>query len=416
MVTENTATLSGVRVWDGVRDAGVCDLTWTGDHVDAVTPSATAADTADPDLCVIPGLVDTHVHLLGKAGPRGEKRPDDTHVWPLLTTREEQVLHGAANAQRAMRHGVTTLRDLASDDAQAAIARAFDAGVLHGPRLLASGPVARTGGHFDLFTPPAHGARPPTADSPDECRKLVRTWARKGLTGIKMFTSGGVLSMSGAVAARGHTLDEIRATVDEAHALGMLVSAHAHTVAGIQAALDGGVDSVEHATALTTEQAKMAADRGTAVGPTLLINDIIATGRAPVAAASQRKAAELVPERDELFCAAAAAGVRFVLATDASGYFLEFGDQMAETVRMAEVLGIGAEAALRAATSSAAASLGMGDRVGSLLPGHGADFVVMRGRPWERIEDLSTDNIVAVVCRGVLAVGALPYDRHRTVD
>lgn len=412
-MTENDATLAGVRVWDGVRDAGVCDLSWTGDHIDAVTARAGAQES---DLCVIPGLVDTHVHLLGRAGPRVEKRADDTHVWPLLTTREEQVLHGAANAQRAMRHGVTTLRDLAADEAQVAIGRAFDAGVLAGPRLLASGPVARTGGHFDLFTPPAHPVRPPTADSPDECRRLVRTWARKGLTGIKMFTSGGVLSMSGGVAARGHTLDEIRATVDEAHALGMLVSAHAHTVAGIQAALDGGVDSVEHATSLTAEQAKIAADRGTAVGPTLLINEVIATGRAPVAPASQRKAAELVPDRDALFRAAAAAGVRFVLATDASGYFLEFGDQMAETVRMAEVLGIGAEAALRAATSVAAASIGMGDRVGSLLPGRCADFVVMRGRPWERIEDLSTANVVAVVCRGEVVRGELPDHSRRTVD
>lgn len=412
-MTENPATLPGVRVWDGLRDLGGCDLTWTGDHLDAVSPCERAPES---DLCVIPGLVDTHVHLLGRAGPRGEKRPDDTHVWPLLTTREEQVLHGAANARRAMRHGVTTLRDLAADEAQVAIGRAFDAGVLVGPRLLASGPVARTGGHFDLFTPPAHPLRQATADSPDECRKLVRTWARKGLTGIKMFTSGGVLSMSGGVAARGHTLDEIRATVDEAHALGMLVSAHAHTVAGIQAALDGGVDSIEHATSLTGEQARIAADRGTAVGPTLLINDVIAAGRVPVAPASQRKAAELVPDRDALFRSAAAAGVRFVLATDASGYFLEFGDEMAETVRMAEVLGIGAEAALRAATSSAAASIGMGDQVGSLLPGHRADFVVMRGRPWERIEDLSTDNIVAVVCRGVVAEGELPDHGRRTVD
>lgn len=397
--------MTGIRVWDGVRDAGVLDLRWDGDHIESLT---TSAGDQWPDLCVLPGLVDTHVHLLGRADTDVAQGPDDTSIWPMMTTREEQVLHAAANAQRAMRHGVTTLRDLAADEAQVALGRAFDAALMPGPRILASGAVGRTGGHMDLFVPPAHPIRQPTADGPDECRRLVRTWGRKGLTGIKIFTSGGVLSMTSGVAARGHTDEEVRATVDEAHALGMLVSAHAHTVAGIQAAIDADVDSIEHATELTGDQARVVADRGISVGPTLLINDIIAGGRAPVSPRAQQKAAGLVPSRDALFRAAASAGVRFVLATDASGYFLRFGDQMAETVRMAQVLQIDAQTALRAATSTAAASVGVGDQVGTLDTGRRADFVVLRGRPWERIDDLSVDNIVAVVCRGVVVRGQLP--------
>lgn len=404
-MTENASTLTGVRVWDGLRDVGVRDLRWDGDQIEALDASA---DERWPDLCVLPGLVDTHVHLVGRASTDVPQGPNDTSVWPLVTTREEQVLHAAANAQRAMRYGVTTLRDLASDETQVAVSRAFDAALMPGPRVLASGAVGRTGGHMDLFVPPAHPIRQPTADGPDECRKLVRSWARKGLTGIKIFTSGGVLSMSGGVGARGHTDEEIRATVDEAHALGMLVAAHAHTVAGIQAAIDAGVDSVEHATELTGDQAETVADKGISVGPTLLINDAIAHGRVPVRPDAQQKAAGLVPARDALFRAAAAAGVRFVLATDASGYVLRFGDQMAETVRMADVLQVDAQTALRAATSTAAASVGMGDQVGSLDTGRRADFLVMRGRPWERIEDLHTDNIVAVVCRGAVVRGQLP--------
>ena len=398
-----TVRLEGIRVWDGVRDAGIRDLSWVPDRIEELSP---ASGERWPELCVLPGLVDTHVHLLGFAGDHGTGH--DTFTWPLVTTREEQTLHAAANAQRAMRSGVTTLRDLAGDEAQVAVRRAFDLGIMPGPRVLVSGPVGMTAGHGDLFIPPAVHERAPLADSPDECRKLVRTWARAGLTGIKIFTSGGVLSIGDKVGWRNHTREELRATIDEAHALGMLVSAHAHSESGIRIALEEGADSVEHGTEVTAEQAELLAARGTPVGPNLLINEIIAQGKAAASAEAQEKAAELVGRRDELFWAGAKAGVRFVLATDASGYFVEFGDQMAEVVRMTEVLGIDAETALRAATSDAAASIGLGAVTGRIAPGLGADFVVLRGRPAERIEDLTPANIVAVVCRGSLVAGELP--------
>lgn len=396
---EDMTVLDGIRVWDGERDAGATRLSWEADRL-ALTP---AAEERRPGLCAIPGLVDTHVHLLGAAAGGG-----DTFTWPLVTTREEQTLHAAANAQRAMRHGVTTLRDLAGDEAQVAVGRAFDLGIMPGPRVLVSGPVGMTAGHGDLFIPPAVRERAPVADGPDECRRLVRTWARAGLTGIKIFTSGGVLSIGDKVGWRNHTREELRATIDEAHALGMLVAAHAHSETGIQIAIEEGVDSIEHGTELTHPQAELLAGRGTPVGPTLLINEIIAQGKASASAEAQAKAAALVAKRDDLLRAAAGAGVRFVLATDASGYFVKFGDQMAEVRRMAEVLGIPAATALRAATSDAADSIGLGSVTGRLTPGLGADFVVLRGRPWERIEDLATENIVAVVCRGEVVAGRLP--------
>ncbi|MQA03914.1 MAG: amidohydrolase family protein [Streptosporangiales bacterium] len=394
-----------IRVWDGVSDRGNCTVRWRGDRIEDVVPGG---DERSPELSLIPGLVDTHVHLVGRANAVGNPRGDDTSVWPMLTTREEHVLHAAANAQRAMRHGVTTMRDLAADEVQVALSRVFDSSVLTGPRVRASGPVGMTAGHHDLFVPPAHPLRGPTADSPDECRKLVRTWAQKGLTGIKIFTSGGVLSARDNVHWRNHTEAEVEATVDEAHALGMRVAAHAHTPAGIQKALDAGVDSIEHATEMTEEQAEAIAAAGIAIGPTLLINDIIAGGRAPVGEESRAKAMRLVPSRDAGFRWAAKAGVRFVLATDASGYFLAFGDQMAETVRMAEVLELDAENALRAATATAGASLGLTDLAGRVTAGSYADFVVLEGRPWERIDELSTDRIRAVVCRGTVVAGELP--------
>ena len=393
--------LSAIALWDGDQYRGTSTLTWSGDRIEAVEP---VEGEPEPELCVIPGLVDTHVHLVGHAG----EGTADFATWPLVTTRDEQVLHGVAHAQRAMRGGVTTLRDLAADDAQVAIRRVFDAGILPGPRVLAHGMVGMTAGHNDLFVPPAFPLRKPVADGPDECRKLVRTWARAGMDGIKIATSGGVLSIGDRNGWRNQTPAEVEATVDEARALGMRVAAHAHSRAGIQAALDAGVDSIEHATLMSIEQAEAIAARGVTVGPTLLINEAIAAGSVPVTAQAMEKAAELVAARDELFAAAARAGVRFVLGTDANGHHVRFGDQMREVGLMTRVLGLDAQAALRSATSLAARSIGLGDRVGTLAVGMGVDFLVLRGRPWERIGDLRLENLVAVVSRGRVVSGDLP--------
>jgi imidazolonepropionase-like amidohydrolase len=393
--------LDGIAVWDGKNDLGPSVLSWSADRLE---PIERADFQRWPELCVIPGLIDTHVHLVGYAG---DGRADFA-TWPLVTTRDEQVLHGVAHAQRAMRHGVTTVRDLAADDAQIAIRRVFDAGILPGPRVLAHGMVGMTAGHNDLFVPPAFPIRKPTADGADECRKLVRTWARAGMDGIKIATSGGVLSIGDKNTWRNQTRAEIDATIDEAHALGMMVAAHAHSADGIQIALDAGVDSIEHATLVSIDQAEAIAAKGITVSPTLLINEAIAAGAVPVSQQSQDKAAELVAERDVLFAAAARAGVRFVLGTDANGHHVDFGDQMDEVIRMTQIFSFDAGVALRSATSVAAEAIGLDGRVGVLGPGLGADFLVMQGRPWERIEDLTLDNLRAVVCRGQLVAGALP--------
>lgn len=267
-----------------------------------------------------------------------------------------------------------------------------------------------TAGHNDLFTPAAVKTRPPTADGPDECRKLVRTWARAGADGIKIATSGGVLSAGDKSSWRNYTAAELDAIVDEAHALAMPVAAHAHTVAGIQAALDAGADSIEHATEISHEQANKIAERETPVAPTLLINEAIAEGAVPVSDEARDKAALLVQRRDELFRYAAERGVNFVLGTDANGFHVDFGDQMRELRRMHDVFGYDAERCLRAGTSEAARAIGLGERVGRLAEGYGADIVVMRGQPWRDPAGIDVANIVAVISRGTLVAGALPSD------
>lgn len=395
--------IDGIALWDGTRDLGPARIEWDGDCIRSVAPDA---DERWPELSVIPGLVDTHVHLVGHAGPG----PADFATWPITTRVEEQVLHGLAHAQRAMRRGVTTVRDMAGDECQIAIRRGIEAGIVAGPRVLVHSVVGMTGGHCDLFTPPAIALRKPTADGPDECRRLVRTWARAGSDGIKITTSGGVLSMGDRSSWRNYTNDEVRAIVDESHALSLPVAAHAHSVAGIQVAIDEGVDSIEHATLVTAEQAEVIAARRIPVAPTLLINEAIAKGTVPVTAEAQEKAIQLVAERDALFRYAAKVGVRFVLGTDANGHHVDFGDEMAELRRMGELFAYGPEKCLQVGTSEAAEVMGMGAKVGALRPGLASDFLVVKGRPWMDIGLLAPENLVAVVARGRVVSGELPKE------
>ena len=402
-MSESSRSLTGVRLWDGDADRGTATLTWSGDRIEVVEQTARADDNG-AELSVIPGLIDTHVHLDASASGA----PGDWMTWPLITPASERSLHVVAHARRAAAAGVTTLRDLSGSEVQLSAARGLDAGLIPGPRLLVHGAVGMTAGHGDLFTPPHYAHRPPVADSPDECRKLVRQWARQGADGIKIFTSGGVLSIGDKVGWRNQTSAEIAATVDEAHALGMLVAAHTHTAEGVDIALEFGVDSIEHGTGIQERHWETLIERNIPVAPTLLINDAIAERRIPVSDDAAEKGRAVVAERDANFVGAAAAGVRFVLGTDANGVFVRFGDQLDELRLMRTAFGWSAERALKAATSDAADAIRLGARVGRLAAGLGADFVVVRGRPWEDLDVLTASNIVAVVARGRLVAGALP--------
>jgi imidazolonepropionase-like amidohydrolase len=355
-----TIALTGARLIDGT-DAPPRDgmtVIVEGRAIAAVAPDGEASvpegarryDLAGRTL--MPGLIDGHVHLLANAGAAQK----DVHLWNVLTFIEEQTLHAAANARRALLAGVTTVRDMAGSRPEIAVKHAVDDGVIDGARVVASGFVGMTGGHGDLFCPANIERRLwPTADGEEECRKLIRTYARDGVDLIKLCTSGGVLSIGDEAEWRNYTFKETLAIVDEAHALGKRVAAHAHTRAGIRQALEAGVDTLEHGSSLDDELIALMVERGTWLCPTLAITEYILDDgeRRGLPSASLEKARALRPGQIAGLRKAYAAGVRIFMGTDSCNT-MAFGRHAWELELMHRHLGMSPQEAIVAATSSAA--------------------------------------------------------------
>ena len=379
--------LTGARLIDGTGAAPRDGMTvvvagrsiagvWPDERAD-IPPDATRYDLAGKTL--LPGLIDGHVHLLAYAG-EGHK---DVHLWNVLTFIEEQTLHAAANARRALLAGVTTVRDMAGSRPEIAVKHAVDDGIIDGARVVASGFVGMTAGHGDLFCPAAIDRRLwQPADGPDECRKLIRRYARDGVDFIKLCTSGGVLSIGDKSEWRNYTRAETEAIVDEAHALGKRVAAHAHTRAGIRQALEAGVDTLEHGSSLDDDLIGLLLDRGTWLCPTLAITEYILTRGAErgLPAASLEKARALREGQLEGLRRAYRAGVPIFAGTDSCNTFA-FGAHAWELELLHTHLGLTPLEAIVAATASAAAALDLGDQTGTIAPGRWADLLVVDGDP-----------------------------------
>ena len=405
--------LVGGRLIDGSGSAPLDDavVLLRDREILAVGPRASTgipdgARTIDTSgLSILPGLIDAHVHLRSYAG----RERSDFYLWGTATFLEEQVLHAAANARRAVEAGVTTVRDAAGGRLEVAVKHATDQQLLDGARVLVAGFVGMTAGHGDLFAPPALDPRPfPTADGPDACRKLVRSYARDGVDWIKICTSGGVLSLGDESEWRNYTLDEVRTIVDEAHALGKRVAAHAHTRDGVRQALDGGVDSIEHGSALDGELIQRLLDQGTWLCPTLAVTEYLAAhGRERgIPAASLAKNDLVRASRLEAARSAAAAGVRLFMGTDTSGV-LPFGRHAWELELLVSLLDLSPMRALQIGTRDAAQAIGLGDRTGVVAAGRWADLLVVEGDPLADITLLQQPERI----RGVFRDGRLVVDR-----
>ncbi|WP_347262480.1 amidohydrolase family protein [Rudaea sp.] len=354
------------------------------DRIVAIEPGFKAPDGAEViDLSkatVLPGFIDCHVHVAAKLPSRTNAIED----W-LTHSDIDRAFDAALFARQMLQQGFTGARDVGGGDETVALREAIDAGKTPGPRLwVALEALGPTGGHGDLH----NGLDPKLAragwdnglvDSPDQARLRVREHKRRGADLIKLMPSGGIASTGDDPRAQTMTVDEIRAAVDAAHALGMKVAAHIYPAGAIENAVRAGVDSVEHGSFATAQTFALMKDKGTYLVPTLTVYEVfykVAQEHPellPPGTAQKELANDLLPKKN--LPLALKSGVKIAYGTD-----IGEGDHTGEFALLI-ANGMSVQQAILAATRNAADLIGAGDRVGSLQPGRYADLVAVGGDP-----------------------------------
>lgn len=362
-----------------------------------VTPQgATVVDQRD--RFVLPGLIDSHVHLTGELGP-------DQLIEEVTLTAADGALRGAQNARTTLLAGFTTVADLgAANDAIFALRRAIAEGRVAGPRIIASGfAITPDGGHGDVngYSPAVNDAlRSPAACSgADACRRAVRRQIQAGADIIKITATGGVLSNTAAGVEQQFSDAELEAIVDAAHAMGRRVTAHAHGAGGINAALRAGVDSIEHGSYTDQESIRLFRRGGGYLVPTILagvtVEEMAAAGGV-LTPAQAEKAREVGTRMRQSIQNARRAGVHVAFGTDSG--VSRHGVNAREFQFLVEG-GYTPVQAIRIATVDAADHLQLNGVTGRIAPGYAADIIAVDGDPTQDVTTLM--NVRFVMARGV---------------
>jgi imidazolonepropionase-like amidohydrolase len=349
------------------------------------------------DKTVLPGLIDSHVHLLSELSPQSALNE---------VTKEESdlTLDGLVNAQKTLQAGFTTVVDLGADGHRTifALRDQIAAGRVMGPRILAAGSaISPTGGHGDI-----HGFREDVmhvlvsesiCDGVDDCRRAVRTQVKAGADVIKVTATGGVLSNTASGLGQQFFDDELKAIADTAHLLGKKVTAHAHSKAGIEAALRAGFDSIEHSSYADAATFALYKANNACMVPTVLAGDTV-TGMAraggTLSEAQRAKALTVGPLMLDMLSRARQAGVCIVFGTDSG--VSRHGDNARELELMVQA-GFTPAAALRSATVGGAEHIGLSAQIGTLEVGKAADIIAVSGDP---LANISVMRSVSFVMKG----------------
>jgi imidazolonepropionase-like amidohydrolase len=366
-------------VVDGVVVLGDQLLEWVGPAAALPDAYAGLARTDYPGATIMPGLIDSHVHL-GFDGGR------DPVARMRAETDEQQLVLMLHSARDLLGVGVTTARDLGGRGYLSLVVReAIAAGLARGPRLVAAGPpVTVTGGHCWFM-----GGE---ADSEDDLRRMVRTQHKHGADLIKVMATGGFLTAGSAPWYAQFTAAQLAAVVEEARRVDKRVAAHAHGTEGIARAAEAGVTTIEHCFFVTETNerrfseplAARIAERGIFVCPTINAN-------APYVV----ELTGIVP--GEYVRALHEAGVRIIAGTDA-GIDNTPHHQYAGGLKYLVSLGFTPAQVLAMATTEAAAALGVEQITGRLAPGYEADLIVVDGDPLTDIAALT--RLRRVIARG----------------
>lgn len=358
----------------------------------AAEASKPAADVNFIDLSnmtVLPGLSDSHVHLTSDASVHGLRG--------LVRSTPRAAITGVRNAKRTLEAGFTTVRNLGAPGfTDVALMEAIDDGDVPGPRIIPAGrSIGITGGHCDSNRLPFEFGQIAggVADGPWAVRAKVRENKKYGAQVIKFCGTGGVLSKGTNIGAQQFTSKEMEAIVDEAHALGMKVTVHAHGEKGINTAIKAGVDSVEHSSLISDEGIRLALENGTTLSMDIYVSDYIlsAGAAAGITEESLGKERQVGRTQRERFQAAATAGVPLAFGSDGGVYpHGTNGKQFALMVKW----GLTPMQAIQSSTVINAKLFDLDGKVGVIAPGAFADIIAVDGNPLNNISELESVDFV----------------------
>jgi imidazolonepropionase-like amidohydrolase len=323
---------------------------------------------------VLPGLIDAHDHLtLDLGDEEAQSRMPET--WTTL--------QGAGNAARILAAGITTMRDCGGRlglDVQ--LKRAIEAGVIRGPRVLVAGvPLTVTGGQAWFL-----GGE---ADSPGDIRRLIRQQVKAGADWIKVFVTGGVATRGSNMLRAQFSAEDLRVIVQETHEAERRVVAHCHGGPGTRAAIEAGVDTLEHGVYLTREELEGLAQHRI---PLVITYGVYERGMqsATVPAFFRDRCGEVIERYLATIALARELGVRIAVGTDTVHC------DLAAELRALRKAGYSAGEAVQAATGWGAEALQL-PSVGTIEAGRRADLVAVDGDPSADVEAIGR---VRAVMRG----------------
>ena len=346
----------------------------------------------------LPGLIDTHTHIAEPA------EVGDLASFYTITDEENRAA-GIENARVTLEAGFTTIRNLGSYVAWAALdlRDRIDSGEVPGPRIQVSGfYLTIPGGGGDLVIPGYEEDEIPkrvrmgVSRGPEEFRANAQAAVDGGATVLKVIASGAVLAFGGVPGAPEMTPEEIAAVVEVAHAAGIRVTAHAHGAQSIKDAINAGVDSIEHASLADDEAIALAAEKQIEFSMDVYNGNYIGTVGREQGWPEEflRKNDETTEAQRQVFTKAHAAGVPITMGSDA-GVFPH-----GLNARQFEIMverGMSPMEAIKAATSVAAASLGWESDVGAIEAGRHGDMIAVDTNP---LDDVAVLQSVSVVIKG----------------
>lgn len=348
------------------------------------------------DQYVLPGLIDSHVHLLSELNP-------NRRLQNVTFSSADWAIDGVRNARSTLMAGFTTVQDVGGDlEAIIALRDGQRDGDIVGPRMRVSGPsVTPTGGHGDINgynEDIMHAFSSQSAcNGPDDCRRAVRELVRARVDLIKITATGGVLSKTAAGTEQQFFDDELAAIMEAASMMGRYVTAHAHGVTGINSAIENGVHSIEHGTYLDDESIRLFRRNNVYLVPTLLAGATVvelAENADWMSPETRQKSLEVGPQMLEMARRAHEGGVMIAFGTDTG--VSRHGDNAREFALLVEA-GLSPMEAIRSATVTASEHVMMDDDIGTIEAGKFADIIAVAANP---LEDVTALEDVGFVMQG----------------